>query len=450
MPTMTANKLADLQAEGQKHIGDARKIATDNDGDYSEWSDQVKADYDAAMSKAHGVLDRIKVAKADLAVLDQAKALADEIGTPEGVKDDLDAQGRNAVRARAKAIGMEVVGSPEFKAMLKPFTRPDGNISIPKGTHINSDPIHIASPIRSKSLFTGASSTSGGAFVVNERTDIVEMLGRKTLRLRDLISVRRTQSDTVEFVQQTSHTNAAAVVPEATTSAAPTAPGSAGPLVKPAGGGYKPEGSWAFQVVSTTVKTIAEWVPATKRSLADVSQLEDLINDELRKDVEEAEESQVLNGDGVGENITGIRNTSGLQTQAWDTDLFTTVRRGITKARLVGRVNPTAVLLNPADAEEIDLAKDANERYYFGGPQAITNRTLWGVPVVESEDQPEGEGLLGDYSKAVIWDREETTVTMTDSHEDYFVRNLVAILAEERVAFGVTRPSAFVKLDLTP
>jgi len=53
---------------------------------------------------------------------------------------------------------------------------------------------------------------------------------------------------------------------------------------------------------------------------------------------------------------------------------------------------------------------------------------------------------LGDFSKAVIWDREETTVTMTDSHEDYFVRNMVAVLAEERLAFAVTRPTAFVKV----
>jgi HK97 family phage major capsid protein len=59
-----------------------------------------------------------------------------------------------------------------------------------------------------------------------------------------------------------------------------------------------------------------------------------------------------------------------------------------------------------------------------------------------------GFALLGDFSKAVLWDREQTTVTMTDSHEDFFVRNLVAILAEERVAFAVTRPTAFVNVDV--
>lgn len=437
---MTATKLAELQAEGQKHIADARKIATDNEGDYSEWSDQVKADYDGAMAKGREVLDRIKVAKADLAVIDGAKALADEIGTPEaGDAGD----GEQQIKTRVKNLGLTVVESPEFKAMLAPFTKEDGTLRIPKGTKLHSDPIKV------KSLFTGASSTSGGAFVVNDRTDIVEMLGRKPLRIRDLCSNRRTTSDVVEYVRQTSHTNNAAPVPEATSSAAPTQNQTTGALVRNAGGGYKPEGAWAFEVKQETVKTIAEWVPATKRSLADVAQLEGLINDELRLDIEEAEENQIVNGDGTGENFTGILQTSGIQTQVYATDVLTTVRKGITKARTVGRVNPNAIVLNPADAEAIDLLKDANERFYFGGPFSVGSTPLWGLPVVESETVAQGTGLLGDFAKAVIWDREDTTVTMTDSHEDFFVRNLVAILAEERLAFGVTRPTAFVSLDLT-
>lgn len=98
------------------------------------------------------------------------------------------------------------------------------------------------------------------------------MLGRKELTIRNLVSVRRTGSDTVEYVAQTAHTNAAAVVPEATSSAAPTAPASGGgALIPNAGGGYKPEGSWAFERKTAVVKTIAEWVPATKRALADVA-----------------------------------------------------------------------------------------------------------------------------------------------------------------------------------
>jgi HK97 family phage major capsid protein len=428
-------RLAALKERADHESKTAREVAEKAQDENRQMTEEEAADYKKSMTALVEILDTVKTVKADEAILDQAKAFGAEAGVPD----------KPELKARVKALGLEVVESPEFKAMMKRFTNSEGVISIPSKARVQSDPIRI------KSLFTGLSSTSAGAFVVNERTDIVEMLGRKPLTIRNLVSNRRTTSDTVEFVQETSHTNAAAVVAEATSSAAPTAPSGTGggALVPNAGGGYKPEGAWAFQIVQAVVKTIAEWVPATKRALADVAALQGLIDDELRLDVLEAEEGQILNGDGSGENFTGINNTSGVQTQAFATDFFTTTRKAITKARTVGRVNPTAWVFNPADAEAIDLLKDGQDRYYYGGPMAIGPRTLWGVPITESETQGQGTALLGDYTKAVIWDREQTTVTMSDSHADFFVRNLVAILAEERLAFGVTRPAAFVKVSLS-
>lgn len=439
---MSAKQLEALRGEADAAVKTARDIAEKaaNDNGRALTEDE-QHDYDAAMAKGRDLLERIKTVKANEQVLSDALDLAKEIG-PGAVEDTKSQDGQIPVRERVKALGLQVTDSPEFKAMMKAFARDGGGYHIPDRAKVGSDPIRV------KGLFTGTSSTSAGAFVVNERTDIVETLGRKELKVRDLVSVRRTTSDVVEYVAQTSHTNAAAVVAEATSSDAPTAPGSAGALVPAAGGGYKPEGAWAYEVRSAEVKTIAEWVPATRRALADVSQLEGLINDELALDVKETEENQILNGNGSGQNFTGINSTSGVQTQTFSTNIFDTVRKSITKCRTVGRANPNAVLVNPTDAEAIDLAKDGENRYYYGGPFAITNRTLWGLPVVESESQAAGTALVGDFSKAVIWDREETTITMTDSHADFFVRNLIAILAEERLAFAVTRPTAFVKAAL--
>lgn len=434
-------RLKGLMEAAQAAAKSARDIAEKAAGESREMTDDEHGEYTAALAKGKDLLEKYQAAKADQEVIDAAMALASEIGGD--AKGDLGSQdGTIPVRERVKSLGLQVTDSLEFKSMMKAFARDGGGYHIPERAKIGSDPVRV------KGLFTGASSTSAGAFVVNERTDIVEPLGRKELKIRDLVSVRSTTSDVVEYVAQTSHTNAAAVVAEASSSAAPTAPGTAGALVLDANGGYKPEGSWAYEVRSTEVKTIAEWVPATRRALADVAQLEGLINDELALDVKETEENQILNGNGSGQNFTGINSTSGVQTQTFSTNLFDSVRKGITKLRTVGRVNPSAVVVNPADAETIDLSKDANNQYYYGGPFAISNRTLWGLPVVESETQAAGTALVGDFSKAVIWDREQTTITMTDSHADFFIRNMIAILAEERLAFAVTRPTAFVKVAL--
>lgn len=352
---MTATKLADLQKAALAHTEKAREIIEANaDKDPSDWSEDDRKSYDEALAKGREKLEEIKTAKQDLAILDGAKALADEIGNPEDVKADLDAQGRQPIRERVKSLGLQVVESPEFKAMLKPFTGGDGNVRIGEKTRIQSDPISI------KGLFVGGTDTSAGAFVVNEQTGIVEMLGRRELKIRDLISVRRTGSDAVEYVEQTSHTNAAAVVAEATSSAPPTAPGTAGALVLDAAGGYKPEGAWAFVRRTAVVKTIAEWVPATKRALADVAQLEGLINDELRLDIAEAEEGQILAGDGSGENFTGIRNWSGVQSGRV---------AGRCLPRRVGRASACVGRADRADGRRIPARSRAGTRRRCGRPR---------------------------------------------------------------------------------
>jgi len=427
-------RIARLKGEAAEAVKNMKLIATKADDESRDLTADEQAEFDKFKTQAEELVKNIQAATADAAIISAADTLAKQVGAEPAEETESD----DATKAKAQSLGLQVVGSAQFKAAMSPYK---GAGQVPERSRFQTDPIGV------KGLFVGASPTSGGAFVTPEQTGIVEMLGRKELTIRNLVSVRRTGSDTVEYVRQTTHTNAAAVVPEATSSAAPTAPASGGgALIPNPGGGYKPEGSWAFERKTAVVKTIAEWVPATKRALADVAALEGLINDELRADIAEREEEQILNGTGSGEDFTGINATSGIQTQAFTEDLFATARKAITKARTIGRVAPTAWVVSPETQEFIDLAQDGEGRYRNGGPFAFGPRTLWGLPTVESESQSGDQMLLGDFSKAVLWDREQTTVTVTDSHADFFIRNMVAVLAECREAFAVTRPAAFVKV----
>lgn len=375
---------------------------------------------------------------------DQVKSALAAIGLELGLEQAPEEKAIPAAfggRPRGKSVGQLFTESDEYQSFVKSFA--DGRI--PEKARVQSQPMGV------KSLITGADDASAGAFVQTDYTGIFETLGRRPLTVRDLISVRQTGSDTVEYVRQVSRVNAAAVVPEATTAAGATVttefddPDYVSTVELPAGSGVKPEGGFAFLKVTATVKTIAEWIPATKRGLADVGQLRGLIDQELRDGLAEEEEDQILNGNGSGENFTGILNTSGIQTQTFSTDIVQTIRKAKTKARTVGRVIPNGVMLNPVDWEKIELLQDGNDRYYGGGPFGATTPSVWGLPVVESEAIAEGTALVGDWRKAVIWDREQASISVTDSHADFFIRNLVAVLGEERLAFGVTRPSAFVK-----
>lgn len=433
-----------MSADIKERMGAALKTARD----ISELAEKEGRDLTAEENeKATAALLDYKAAKKDFErtqSTEQLKSALAEIGVGLGLEPAGERAKADSFRqpSKIKSIGQMFTESAEYKGMLSQF--PNGNIQ--EKARVQSQPMGV------KGIITGASDTSGGAFVNTDIQNIMELLGRRPLTLRDLISVRQTESDTVEFVRQTTAMSSAAPVAEATSSAAPTTGASSGAaLTLATGGGYKPEGSVAFEKVTATVKTIAEWVPATKRGLADASQLRGLIDDELRADLAEEEEDQIVNGSGSGENLTGILATSGIQTQAWTTDLLTTIRKAKTKVRTVGRVRPNGLLLNPEDVERLDLLKGtSNDHFYGPGPFAQAGiQTVWGVPYVESEAVAAGVGIMADFTKAVLWDREQASITATDSHADFFIRNLVAILGEERVAFGVTRPKAFVNVDLT-
>ncbi|MFL2002021.1 phage major capsid protein [Microbacterium sp. A1-JK] len=427
-----------LEVQMRAELKAARDIAAKHEGD-------IPSD-DLAIANTH--LKKYGELKAEFEKgkeSDAVKAALDSIGFDLGLEraPSKSAPSTFEQPKKLKTIGEMFVESEQYATLMKQF---------PSGT-INSKARVESAPMGVKALVTGAGDTSGGAFVTPDRQSDLELLGRRPLTVRDLISVRQTTSDTVEFVQQLTQLSAADVVAEATSAAAPTAPGSAGALVLNAGGGYKPEGSMTFQVVTATVKTLAEWVPATKRGLADASQLRGLIDQELRDDLAEAEEDEIVNGSGSGEHLTGILNTSGIQAQAYaatvtDLDpLLETTLKAKTKVKTVGRSIATGYMLNPADWEKIQLARLAKNPQNEAIAGAIP--TLHGLPVVESEAIAAGVGLVGDFRKAVLWDREQASITATDSHADFFIRNLVAILGEERVAFGVTRPKAFVTIDLT-
>jgi HK97 family phage major capsid protein len=339
---------------------------------------------------------------------------------------------------KGRTVGEQFVNAPQWQQWLKQIA-PSGQIS--EGLRgLMSPPVEFRSLFGRKDLITGADDTSAGAFVVTDTTGIYEPLGRAPLRLRDMISIRQTTSDLVEFVRQTAIVQQAAPVAEANVT---DFSGGTGEV-----SGEKPEAMTSFEKVQAAVKTIAVWIPATKRALSDAAQIRGIIDQELQDDIAEELEDQIVNGDGVGENYTGILNTAGILLQAWDTDLLTTTRRAKTTLRLSGRAIPTAWLINPADWETIELLQDGNNRYYWGGPLTNGQPQLWGVPIVECEAIAEGTAILGDFRKAVMWDRERASIQVSDSHADFFIRNMVAILCEMRAAFGLVRPSGFIVVDM--
>lgn len=411
----------------------ARAICDLAEKEGRDFTAEERGQVEKHLTEARDLKARIKEAEGDA----QLKAAILDLGAGIDLGASPQPAQPGAQPGKRGSIGQRFVDSPEFQGWLKRIA-PSGRVpDSAKG--IVSPPVEYAS-LFTKDLVTGADDTSAGAFVETDYTGIYEPLGRYPLTVLDMIQRRQTTSDLVEFVRQTVRVQEAATVPEANVTEYSGATGEQS--------GIKPEGAIAFEKVQEPVKTIAVWLPATKRALSDAAQIRGIIDQELKADLAEELEDQIMNGDGVGENFTGILNTAGILTQAFNTDILMTTRQAITTLQVTGLSRATAWVFHPSDWETIELLQDTTGRYYWGGPMSMGRQQLWSVPVVTSQAQTEGQCLLGDFRKAVLFDREQATIQVSDSHEDFFIRNMVAILAEMRAAFGVIRPSAFVVVDL--
>lgn len=405
-------------------IRDTAKAAEDADRDFT---DDERTTVKSLVEKAEGLKNELLTLDEDSGLLAKASELSAVLG---GTDDPV----ATITRDRAKSLGHRFTEAPVIGDWLKGIN-PTGNQPIGRGPSVNMGGL--------KDILAGGNTEDGpGVLVQQDWRGLLDMgTLMRPLRIRDVITVGQTDSDLVAYARITGFTNNAAPVPEAR---------GVEPFVEGEGQvrGLKPQSSMTVEPVTTPVKTVAHWIPATKRALSDAAQLRTLIDAFLRYGLEEEVEDQVINGNGEGENFDGLLNTSGVQSQPFVTDELTTARKAITAVQTNGRADVTAFAMHPADDERIDLLKNNNGDFYFGGPASRGVQTLWGRPRVVSEAIPEGSPIAGDWRWAVLWDREQTTVQAFDQHADFAIRNLVAILAELRAAFGVVRPSAFCVFEL--
>jgi HK97 family phage major capsid protein len=91
------------------------------------------------------------------------------------------------------------------------------------------------------------------------------------------------------------------------------------------------------------------------------------------------------------------------------------------------------------------LTKDSLHRYLLAMPGDNAPAMLWGLPVVQAFSMPPGDFLVGNFKlAATLFDREEAQILVSTEDQDNFIRNLVTVLCEERLALVVTRPQAFI------
>lgn len=276
---------------------------------------------------------------------------------------------------------------------------------------------------------TSANNSAGGFIVSQRETEPVAMPKRPDIIMRDLLTVMPIDTGSVDYPKQSVRTNAAAPVAEGTA---------------------KPYSNYGWTRATAPVRTIAHLAKLTRQAMDDAPRLQAEVDAEMRYGLALAEDSQILLGDGTGENLLGLYPQA--TAYAAPAGISVTNPNKIDKLRLallqasLGLYPADAMVLHETDWTDIELTKDANGRYIFGNPTGIAGPVLWGKRVVPTVSITVGNFLVGAFKiAATLYDRLKPEVLISSENADDFEKNLLTMRCEERLALAVKRPAALIK-----
>ncbi len=386
----------------------------------SEKFDSVTGDLQELLERQEGEIKEFgetttKTARAIGEVEGEIKEIGGEMKELQSRADELEKKMSRpglggAGQSQRKSFGQTFVNSESYKKMR------EANLD-------SSDPVHF------KGLFSERKGLTGeDGIPVPTRVPEIIMPPEQELSIRDLLNVQTTDSNSIEYVREIGYTNNANAVEI---------------------GGAASESSIEFTKESANVRDISHYIPVPNQALDDAKQLRGYIDNRLIYGLKQEDERQILYGDGTSPNLQGILTDPDRQQYNWsdgqvgDTKIDA-LRRAITIARMTG-FPVTGVVINPSDWEEIELLKGSDGHYIWVQVTEGGQKRTWSVPVVETIQINPNEVALGAWGMgAILWDRQDAFIKVLDQHADFGIRNMSALMANERVAMTTMLPESFV------
>jgi HK97 family phage major capsid protein len=374
-------------------------------------TDEERAEIKALVDKAEGIKAQLVRASGDAEQLQAIQRLTAGVGlTPATLVP--------APNGKRLTMGQQFVKSAEYE-----FFR--------KGHH------RVQSAWRSPSVELYAATltedpASGGALILPQRVPGILELPYRPLVVADLYAPGTTNSNAIAYMREKTFTNAAAPVLE---------------------GGVKPESALTFEAVTDPVRKIAHWLPVTEEMLEDEPAIASYIDARLMLGVRLVEETQILHGTGVAPELMGLDTVPGTAAPiSGATSVADAIFQQMMAIASTSFLMPDGIIMNPADWGGVALLKTTNGEYIGGGPfSAAVSPTLWGLNVAVTPAQPQGTAWVGAFKTgAQIFRRGGIRVEASNSHVDFFVKNLVAIRCEERLVVAYYRPAAFGPVNAIP
>lgn len=246
---------------------------------------------------------------------------------------------------------------------------------------------------------------------------------RTALVIRDLFGAETISGSTLQYLVEGAIEGAPAVTEE---------------------GAEKPQIHFADPTpVTVALKKIACHIKESDEYIDDFPFLASAINGRLLYELGLVEQNAL---------VADLIATSGIQTDSttWtasstETDIADLILQAAMDVQEQSGFAADAIVLNPAVWYALRVGKDGESRYYGGGyfgGQDIPN--LWGIPVCVTTAVTASQIVVGAFKTCgSVVSKGGISVEAVNTDQDDFVKNLMTIRAEERLALAVRRPAGF-------
>lgn len=439
MPILPPDAMAALAAAGALPVaftgetgGDLREIVgklTDTAKAAKQTVEEVKTAHVALDGRVAKLQDEMKGLGVDAATKAAYQDAVEKVALHEKSLDKLNAEVTELAKKAANLLG----GGADQRKSLGQLAAASEECKSYRGG--NAELVTMNAPLFGKAAVTSAAA-SAGVLIQPHQAGIV-MGPEQPFTVRDLFQAVSISSNAIEWVAEKLFTN------------------NAGP--QNGEGTAKPESGLTFEKKTSPVETIAHWIPASRQVLADAPQLQGLIDGRLRYGLKLKEDAALLYGDGTNGNLLGLVPQStafspaGMPVPGTGAPKHTAIDylRWAFLQVAKAQYPATFAVLSLQDWATIQMMKTTDGAYIFGTPTDGAAPRIWGKQVVESHGLAAGDFIAGSGFAATVYDREEVTVRVAEQHGDFFIKNMVAILCEERLGFTVERSAAVVTGDFT-
>ena len=355
---------------------------------------------------------------------------AEAIAEGEKLQADIELKTAEIEKAEKKAALLNVIGTKEEEDNAMSEIKQARSLGENFVNHVKAAAIgkkfDVVAPAYIKAATDIQTSPSGAVDFATTFDRNVVTAARTPLVIRDLFGSETISGSTLVYLVEGALQGAPAVTAEAA---------------------EKPQIHFADPTVKTvSLAKVACHIKESDEYINDFPFLASAINGRLLYELGLVEQAKL---------VTDLLGTSGIlsDTTSWTasstaTELADLILKAAMDVEQNSGFAADAIVLNPADWYVLRVAKDGENRYYGGGMFGAQNiPNLWGIPVCTSASMAAGTIAVGAFKTCgSVVQNGGVSVEAVNTNEDDFVKNLMTIRAEERLALAVRRPAGFKKI----